>query len=54
MPLTNALRGTQLLEAIFNHPAFENVGAAANNKAIADLKKAASGNPFARFGTKNK
>lgn len=24
LPLTNALRGTQLLNSIFNHPAFEN------------------------------
>lgn len=24
LPLTNALRGTQLLKSIFNHPAFEN------------------------------
>lgn len=46
MPLTNALRGTQLFEAIFQHPAFDKSAAAGGSgkKSIDELSREAGAN----------
>ncbi len=45
LPLTNALRGTQLFEALLNHPAWEQQQkAAGKKKAIDDAAKEAGAN----------
>ena len=43
LPLTNALRGTQLFEALLAHPAFEREGAV-KGQSIDDKAKAAGAN----------
>ncbi len=46
LPLTNALRGTQLFQALLEHPAFERVGAKVS---IDDVTKAQSANASKLF-----
>ena len=41
MPLTNALRGTQLMVAIFDHPAMERAGSGAGGKKLSLDEKSA-------------